>query len=419
MTDPNTQNILYKNKKIMLSLSNKNSILKVNSSELSGKFSSQEKGWELKLNDLGRIAKNSSLLKKLHLEKGDFTLYKNKNDKFTRFKSNIDYPYKLLVRNNIPLDKYKIKGKIYAEKVHININNKIHIAIKDSIDVKMNNAPINITEVLRLIKDIPKTPKKSKNLSVLLQANNSILYVNAQRRILYDTIDLQFYKDIITSQLTYAQGKAGLRFENKKFHLYGKNFNDKFMNKLFSLSKFAKGTLDFSLTGNTDAYGGAIYVKETTINDYKTLNNILAFINTVPSLITFKLPGYNNEGLYVNKAYIKFKYNENIFNLTDMYLDSKELDIFGNGVADFKNDSIDIILNLKTDLGSDLAKVPLVGYIILDGDSISTTLSIKGKASDPIVKSLIAEDIIVAPLNIIKRTLSLPYVLIRDALDNK
>jgi len=419
LTDPNTKNILYKNKKILLSLSNINNVLKINSRELSGEFSSQEKGWKLQLNALGRIAKNSALLKKLHLEKGDFTLYKNKNDKYTRFKANVVYPYKILVKDNIPLKEYKIKGKVYDEKVYVSVNKKIYITIKDSIDVKMDKTSININEVLRAMKDIPTSTKKSKTLNVLLTATDSTLYINKNRHVLYDTLDIQFYKDILTAQLKYVKGSAGLRFEDKKFHLYGKNFNDKFMNKLLFLSKFSKGNLDFSLSGDVNDYAGVIYVKKTIIKDYKTLNNILAFVNTVPSLVTFKLPGYNNEGLFVNKAYINFEYKKNIYHLNDIYLDSKEIDIFGNGIADLKNDNLDIVLNLKTDLGSDLAKVPLVGYIILDKDTISTTLSIKGKVSNPKVKSLLAKDIVLAPFNIIKRTLSLPYLLIKDAVEKK
>ncbi|CAI6151341.1 MAG: hypothetical protein SPLUMA2_SPLUMAMAG2_00125 [uncultured Sulfurimonas sp.] len=416
LTDPNTQNILYKNKKILLSLSNVDNLLKISSRELSGEFSSQNKGWKLELNALGRIAEDSSLLRKLHLEKGNFTLYKNKGDKYTRFISNVEYPYKILVKDNVPLKEYKLEGRIYDEKVHINVNNKVHITIKDSIDIKMDKTSININEVLRAMSEIPTNTKKSKTLNVLLTATDSTLYINKNRHVLYDTLDIQFYKDILTAQLKYAKGSSGLRFENKKFHLYGKNFNDMFMNRLLSLSKFSKGNLDFSLSGDINDYSGVIYVKKTTIKDYKTLNNILAFINTVPSLITFKLPGYNNEGLFVNKAYINLEHKKDIYNLTDIYLDSKEIDIVGNGIVDLKNNNLDIVLNLKTDLGSDLAKVPLVGYIILDKDTISTTLSIKGKVSDPKVKSLLAKDIVLAPFNIIKRTLSLPYQLIRDAV---
>ncbi|HIP20354.1 MAG TPA: hypothetical protein EYG70_04455 [Sulfurimonas sp.] len=419
LTDPNTQTILYKNKKIMLSLTHANNIIKIRSNELSGEFSSQEKGWKLKLNSLSRIAKDSSLLQKLHLDKGDFTLYKNKNSKYTKFKANIEYPYKILVKNNTPQNKYKIKGKIYQEKISLSINNKVFVNIKDAIDITMKNTSVNINELLRVITDSSTDSNSSNTLNLILKASDSTLYVNKNRLILYDTLDVQFYNKILTAQLNYAKGVAGLRFKDNNFHLYGKNFNDKFMTKIFFLSKFNKGNLDFSLSGKLDDYKGVIYIKDTTINDYKILNNILAFVNTIPSLVTFKLPGYNTKGLFIDRAYINFNHQNNVFNLSDIYLDSKEIDILGSGVADLEKDTIDITLNLKTDLGSDLAKVPLVGYILLDKDSISTTLSIKGKASDPTVKSLIAEDIVVAPLNIIKRTLSLPYVFIRDAIDKK
>ena len=419
LIDPNTQSILYKNKKIMLSLTHAKNIIKIRSNELSGEFSSQEKGWKLKLNSLSRIVKGSSLLKKLHLDKGDFTLYKNKNNKYTKFKANIEYPYKILVKNNIPQNKYKVKGKIYQERISLSINNKVFVNIKDTIDITMKNTSVNINELLRVITDSSTDSNSSNTLNLILKASNSRLYVNKNRFILYDTLDVQFYNKILTAQLNYAKGVAGLRFKDNNFHLYGKNFNDKFMTKIFILSKFNKGNLDFSLSGKLDDYKGVIYIKDTTINDYKILNNILAFVNTIPSLVTFALPGYNKEGLFINKAYINFNHQNNVFNLSDIYLDSKEIDVLGSGVADLEKDTIDITLNLKTDLGSDLAKVPLIGYIILDKDSISTTLNIKGKASDPTVKSLIAEDIVVAPLNIIKRTLSLPYIFIKDAIDKK
>jgi hypothetical protein len=103
---------------------------------------------------------------------------------------------------------------------------------------------------------------------------------------------------------------------------------------------------------------------------------------------------------------------------SDIYLNSIELKILGRGDVNLKKNTIDMTLNLKTDLGSNLSKVPLVGYILLDGDTISTTLNITGKLADPKIESLIARDIIVAPINIIKRTLTLPYKLIKDTLED-
>ena len=417
LTDPNTKKIIYKKSKIILAGKLTNKSIHITSKELDANFTSQDTGWRLKLNSIGRVSNNSELLKRFQVTKGYFTLYKNSKDKYTRFKSEVIYPYKILVKNNIPVDKYLIKGKIYKEKVYIDINNNVHIDIKDTINVNLKKSVVNLPETLSAVKEMSTTTDSNSTLDVILKANNSHFYVNENRKILYNSVHMQYYNKILTAQLKHEIGDAGLRLKDNMFHLYGKDFNDKFMNQLFALSNFSKGDLSFSMNGELDDYLGSIYIKGTTIKDAKTLNNILAFVNTIPSLITFNVPGYSRDGLYVKQAYLNFKSEENKFDLTDIYLDSKEIDILGNGKLDIDQNNLDLTLNLKTDLGSDLAKVPLVGHIILGKDSISTTLKITGEIADPKVESLIAQEIVVAPINIIKRTLSLPYNLIEDVIN--
>ena len=416
LKDPNSNNILYKSSKILLSAQILKNKIYISSKELHSDFTSQNTGWRLKVHSIGRVASHSKLLKQFHLTKGEFTLYKNNKDKYTRFKSKINYPYKILVKNNIPLEKYEIKGKIYKEKIYVNINNSVHIAIKDSMNIDLQNSVININEILRALQEINTSNESNSNLNILAKAENSYIYVEGGRKIIYDHFYMQYYDKVLISQLKYKKGDAGLRLENNDFHLYGKNFNDEFMNKLLTLSNFTKGDLEFSIGGNVHNYSGVMYINNTTIKDYKVLNNVLAFVNTIPSLITFSIPGYNKDGLFVKKAYVNFNAKNNVFDISDIYLDSKEIDILGNGTADLNKQELNITLNLKTDLGSNLAKVPLVGYILLDKDTISTTLNIEGSINDPEVKSLIAKEIVVAPINIIKRTLSLPYNYIEDAI---
>ena len=181
------------------------------------------------------------------------------------------------------------------------------------------------------------------------------------------------------------------------------------MQNLFAASKFKGGELDFSASGNTKVYNGYLNINNTTILEYGILNNILAFVNTIPSLVTFSLPGYNKNGLNVTNAYMSFKMDKsNELNIKDMSLDSKEIKIVGRGKANIKKNNIDMKLNLKTDLGSTLSKIPIVGYIFLGNETISTSLKVSGKLDDPEISTLIAQDIIVAPLNIIKRTLLFP-----------
>ncbi|MEO1937461.1 MAG: AsmA-like C-terminal domain-containing protein, partial [Sulfurimonas sp.] len=58
----------------------------------------------------------------------------------------------------------------------------------------------------------------------------------------------------------------------------------------------------------------------------------------------------------------------------------------------------------------------LAGYIIFDGETLSTKLKIRGKLSDPKVTTMVTKDIVSAPVNIMKRTLKLPFKLINGIL---
>jgi len=328
--------------------------------------------------------------------------------------ANIKYPYKLVVKNNIELEDYAIKGKINSKtkKIYLNINDEININIDDDVRVKTKNIGINIDEILNLINNRNSTSNKSSN-KIIFNSKNCYLYIDKNRRIISDTINLQSLNNSVTAQLSYHGAQAGFKLENSEFHLYGDNFDDKFMENLFALSKFKDGTLAFSINGSTTEYGGIFIVKDTTVLDYKILNNILAFVNTIPSLVTFNLPGYSSKGLPVKEAYMNFNAKDGVYNITDISLNSPELDILGRGTANIKMNTINLDLNLKTDLGSDMSKIPAVGYILFGDNSISTSINVTGSLSNPDVHSKLAQEIIVAPLNIIKRTLLFPYKLLK------
>jgi len=144
------------------------------------------------------------------------------------------------------------------------------------------------------------------------------------------------------------------------------------------------------------------------------LNNILAFVDTVPSLVTFSLPGYSTKGVHADKVYTQFYFKKDIFHISDFRIKSKEIRIAAKGSLSSKYDTIDMKVELKTNFGSTLSKVPLAGYIIFDGQTLSTNLKVTGKLSNPKVTTRVTKDIISAPVNIMKRTLKLPFKLMKD-----
>jgi len=420
LVNPKSKKILYHKDKATLFFSFKPKKMFINAPELAANFIMESDKWVLNLDSVSVIAENSSFLKKYDITNGRISFYKKSHEAYTKFKATIKYKYKILTENDKLISNYKLQGYITKNQhIYLKINDKANIKIADNIKISLHNSGISSEELLKFITLLTQYKKKNKETTtdIFFKAKDSYIYVGHERYIISDTINLQYYKGITTAQLSYAEGKAGFKLQNNQFHLYGYNFNDKFMDKLFSLSKFQGGNLDFSMSGNFDDYAGTFYLKDTTIQDYVLLNNILAFINTVPSLATFSLPGYNKNGLHIDNAYMKFHLKKHIFDISDIYIGSKELKILGKGEASVKYDTINLNLNLKTDLASNLSKIPLVGYIIFDGQSISTSLKITGKLTDPKVETMLARDIAVAPLNIILRTLTLPYKIVKDIRD--
>ena len=417
LRNKNNNHILYEKARLVLKINHESNTTKVVSKELRTDLTLDEKTWELNIHSLRNISRDSKILKQLSITDGEMKIYKRKSEDSTQFTAHINHPYKLFLKEDKHIENYSLSGTFYKKYMSINLNDVINIKVDDSVKITSKNIGIDMDELIRFTKESNQNDeeKAKSDLNVLVDINESYLLVSGSRKILADSLKIQYVNDIITAQLKHKKGSAGFKLHNKKFHVYGKDFGDIFMENLFTLSKFKDGSLSFSIDGNVDEYNGIFYIDKTTIVDYKLLNNILAFINTVPSLMTFSLPSYNKDGLFVKNAYMKFHAKDGHLNFTDFYLDSDEIDIVAKGEADIKKDSVNLILNLKTDLGSQAAKIPIVGYILLGKDTISKTMRKTGKLSDPTVKSLIAKDIVVAPVNIIKRTLLFPYELFKSS----
>lgn len=412
----NNLKLLELNNPAIFSIENRENIFKLSNHELSTYFQATDDLFTLKIKNMAPLLKYSPLLKNRRLENSNLFLSKNYQSDILHFSTSLLSPHKPLVINNIPTQQYNATGTINIKKKNalIHVNDKVDISVDKNITIDMKDVGIDIFETLDALENNITTTTSSTLPTLYLHAKDSYIYISKHRKIISDKIDLKYKNNKIGSILTYKDAKAFFNLNGDKFTLYGENFNDTFMSNLFSLSKFKGGRLDFSMQGHLKEYVGTLNLTNTTILEYKLLNNILAFVNTIPSLITFSLPGYDSNGLLVDNAYMNFNTKNDIYTISDIYLDSKEIDILGHGDASFKNNAIDLELNLKTDLASALSQIPLVGYILFDKDSISTTLKVDGKLDDPKVKSLLAKDIIVAPLNILQRTIMLPFNLFSD-----
>ncbi len=372
-------------------------------------------GWSVDIPDISKISDHSALLQRNAVTDGNLTIYSNSDtNNTTTFHGTVHYPYAILVDDETFQYDYSFLGNYRNGTTQLDINNKLHVNIAETTTMTMSDIGFNLPELLKFFKH--QKESNTSNHYLIVNATDSFLYLSKKRRAPLD--EMHVYKEgkTVYATLEHAQGSAQFELdETNNFHLYGDKFNDTFMNSLLALAEHQNGSLYFYISGKPEQFQGVLRVKKTILKDYKVINNMLAFVNTLPALATFSLPQYSSKGLRVKEAYAGFSYENNNIVIHDINIRSKELRIQGNGELNFATNRIDMQLALKTDLGSKLSKVPIVGYLLFGEDgSVSTTLSITGKLDDPTVTNAVAKDIIVAPFQLLKRTILLPVHLIEQ-----
>ena len=382
---------------------------------------SVENGWKASLSDISLLSRRSPMLRKYGIENGHMDILYTGERSLYNFSGEIDYPYQIMMINDAPVSRYRFTGTYQGGKTMIRVNNRVVINHTDSdTNIKANNAGINLPELFRFLSaqsgrrdSGPEADELSS--SITINAAHTYLYLMERRKIVADSLYATLEGDNFDATLDHMDGHATLKIRSGLFSITGYDFNDRFMDHLFAFSDFYGGRFSFQAKGAMDAFDGIMRVENTVLKDYRLLNNILAFINTIPSLATFSLPNYHTKGLPVSEGYAHFTYEKGKIDVDNLTINSPEMKIAGETHADMKSDTINGTMTLKTDLGSKLAKVPMVGYILFGKDgSVSTTVTISGKIEDPKVQTAIAKEIATAPFNILKRTLVYPFLWMID-----
>jgi hypothetical protein len=391
---------------------------------LKARFTTIPYGWKIALSDISLLSQKSPILRKYNIDNGYLNLFYSPESSKYNFNGSVIYPYPIMMVNEKPVTRYNFSGVYFEGQSSIRINDRLLLTSNgQKIDVTAKNAGINMPQLFRFLSDHQpeKGPRAEtgnstqsntdETLPVQIHASNTYLYLMNGRKIVADSLDAVLNNDDLDATLSHMGGSATLKIRSGLFMIDGNGFNDTFMEHLFLFSDFTGGKFSFQAKGDTEAFDGIMRVENSILKDYKVLNNVLAFINTVPSLVTFSLPNYNTKGLPLKEGYAHFEYDHGIVHVDNFTLNSPEMKILGNGSADLTTQTLKGELTLKTDLGSVLGKVPVVGYILLGNDgSLSTTLTLSGKLDNPKVDTAIAKEIVTAPFNILKRTLVYPFL---------
>lgn len=261
-------------------------------------------------------------------------------------------------------------------------------------------------------KNLTSTNPKDADIPTLVEGKNTNLLFK-DYTILSDSFSFNLHNDTIQGTLKHKNGNADFYKRGKSITLDAKEFGDDFLNTIAKKHIVSKGR--FFINANTNEKGvivGEMRLLNTSLNELNVLQNLMAFIDTIPSLLSFKIPGFNEKGYYLEDGKIYFGLNDTFLAIDKLHFKGSSIDINGQGIIQLESQNIDFNAELITAkaLSGIINKIPLVNYIVLGKEGkISTNFKISGTIHQPQIHTQTTQDLLLLPFNILKRAITSPF----------
>ena len=299
---------------------------------------------------------------------------------------------------NIKVDNTQFSANSLDKNIEISQKDTLKVKIKD-LDVLFNSSKLDKSL------GIKKIQVEGIN-SNIIDTNSSMIIPSSHYIYTLDGSNMQLYNQYLSQNLFIQQSDS-------LFLVRGKSLKASYMNSLLGKDIFEDGLFDVKLDGNNSKdFQGKLLMKNTTLLGMHFYNNLMALIDTIPALLTFKTPGFNDKGYSINKATFDFSKSNDIITINKLEIDGKSTDVIGNGTINAKTNDVNMTLELSVlkSLSSVVNKIPVINYIILGKNGkLYTTLNVTGTLDKPQVKTNVISNTIMSPLNIIKRVIQAPF----------
>ncbi len=411
---------------IELTVANNAGALKVGVARLGAVFSQSVNGsWSADIDDISRLYTLSPLLQQLEISRGALHISSATGGTPYSIRGNLRFPLGFLMGpDNRRIRDYRFSGSYEGGQGQIDINRNVKLKWGDKIAVETEGVGFSIaamTDILNALKGpaaapekLPAKPKRQSAspdnaMVVELHARNSFIALDDMRRTPVDEFFATYKNGAASAKFYYGAGIAVLDYADGHLSFAGKDLDISVLTDFVTLADFEGGTLEFRADGNFDELRAGLRIQNTIIKDYKHLNNMLAFVNTLPGLLTFQPPNYHRQGLPTREAYLEAVYKHGVIDLKSMAIDSSELDIRGTGILDLNKNTTDMTFNLITGARKSVGRIPVLGYLLVGDEKQPTiTLKVAGDLQNPKVSNTAAKDLVNYPWQLIQNTIALP-----------
>ena len=311
-------------------------------------------------------------------------------------------------------------SKYESDDVNILVKNgavKVESASKKlALDIKEKGVSVKTQDLNLLVLDDNESSDQAQSTQVELSAKNGdIILQDLNKTLPFTSFSAEKKGKSVSLNGLPKQGRLGYFNDEKSINLDATDISGEFINDLFGINSFEGGKFRLRLLGeSTKEFKAEVRFFGTYLKDYIFYQRLLSFLNSVPSLLSFKTPDFNNKGFTVKNGKILLTRKGDLIEFLAIEMIGTSADIGGRGTIDLKSKKININLELKIlkDASGIINKIPLVNQIILGKDrSLSTVIAIRGTTEKPEYSTQILQDALLSPLKIIRNVLQAPFLI--------
>ena len=312
-----------------------------------------------------------------------------------------------------PISKIYLTLQIFKDFINVFNDNLSFTIKKDNYFTYLHDIDIDLTPLETLLEKNSSTTTNDMNITF---STKNVNFIYKKHKFLSSKASVIYKNNNINFQSFYKNSSINGYTKQKYILLEGKNFtNDELIPLLPSFNFLKKINFDFVLVKSPDNfYTGKIYINNGIVSHLAALNNIIAFINTIPSLLSFSSPGFSSKGFKIKNGFINYLLYKNVLYIKQANIEGNNLSFFVKGYINLNKQYI--FLKITANMKMKIKKIPIIGkglsYLLFGKDgSIDIHLLVKGDLNNPKVEKDIGKEILMTPFKLIKRAVTLPFNL--------
>lgn len=291
------------------------------------------------------------------------------------------------------------------------------------INIRLKNTMLDLYKSIKLAEDLGKiftTPKvaseageaEANSLLVTLKGKNLTLQAfNTSAN--FASLNAYYTNNSLWANSKFSSGgKLWLKNKEENFLIKAQGVSGELINSLVKTQVVKGGRFGVEFAGDFNNFQAQLTAANSTLKGIAFYKNFISFLDTIPSILTLKIPDFSPTGMFVKHGVANVEKKGEELKILGVKLNGENIDVSGILDYNLKNDAINGSMEIAflKNTASVIAKIPVVNQIILgENRQFFTLLDVGGTLAKTKFQTHITTDLLKLPYNLVRNLVLVPF----------